>query len=1305
MTHHKTKIFAISIMIMATLAAAVARAQCEMMFHSVDEQNGMSNEVVTCIEVDAFGYVWIGTKTGLERYDGLSFVQMSSSKYKSNLNTAIGNSVADIKRDLDDNIWIATEKGVSRFDIYTDRFSFIPRHGSVGVVNAKSYQADNLYVDNDNNTYYFSQYHGLHKYESASGSFRPVFNVFFRNHEIRYCHKDSADCFWMLSEKENTIYKVDINGETLRAIPCGDLGDRTPTKGSYCFLDNGDGNYFFGGDNGLIVYDENKGVFHDFDADNIETLPEQDIRSLFKDSQGTLWIGTMSKGLFKCEKGSRHLQKIISSPTRSPFYINSPTTADICEDKQGLLWFGTWKGLSYTSLHTQKGFHNMYSTSSAVIPEKRFVSAFASRGDTIAIGTYGGGVTFWRKGDATPLAVFDAKESKGGKIAMSSVHAVVFDKNGYCYNGGYNRSLTRIHPDLKTVDEYRADRHNPNALQSDHTVSLLCDSKNRIWVLTNGDGLYLLEDPDKGIFRNVNKGADGSSIASVWGISLAEYEGKILIGTYQGLSVYDPANRTYVNYESDDYDSTSLSHNWVVNFCIDSKRRIWVATNAGFNLFDISTGKFTTYDTDCGLLSDVIQGIVSDDKTGYLWVSTAKGISKFDPKKGVVLRTYLSSDGMLADNFLQRSAFKDKDGTMYFGASNGFTYFNPSEIRVDSLLPMPTITRLMLEYDDNERNKRQLDTILSDKAPEATDRIELDSKRGKTIIIQFATLNYVSEGGNKYSYMLQANGERGRWVDIGTRHEAVFTNLDYGNYVFMIKSRNADGVESEVRPLRIIVQRPLWRHPLMISLAALVLLGFVGVLIWIRSRRNKRREKDLEQTVKKRTEDLVMANVSLEIQKEEVEKSLNSTLILNDLSRQITSSFDTLTIIMTAYNHIKMMVKMDLFAIGKYIHSKDAIEFNYIYLNGQQVDPVQIDIYDECTEAMCFRSNEDAYSGECSNHSDSEKSRFHVVGEQKFGSLFVLPLREASKPNGVLTIGCQSKDAYTNSDRANIRMIASYLSIALEKAKDYHQLQLKNNAINGSIRYAKTIQDAILVHESFINVYFNAMIIFRPKDIVSGDFYWFKTIGTDHENPEKIFAAVIDCTGHGVPGAFMSLISNILLNDIIIRNHQYEPDVILATLDKEIVNALNQANNNNEDGLDMALCRFDRNEDGKYRDVVYAGAKNSLYHYKAAEQKTDTIAADRISIGGFNNTIDKKFTSHHVSVQPGDALYMTSDGIIDQNNIERKRFGRVRFVKTIEYNGQLDMQERKQLIEENLDEFMEGVEQRDDITIMGLKIS
>ncbi|MBO7438271.1 MAG: SpoIIE family protein phosphatase, partial [Bacteroidales bacterium] len=162
---------------------------------------------------------------------------------------------------------------------------------------------------------------------------------------------------------------------------------------------------------------------------------------------------------------------------------------------------------------------------------------------------------------------------------------------------------------------------------------------------------------------------------------------------------------------------------------------------------------------------------------------------------------------------------------------------------------------------------------------------------------------------------------------------------------------------------------------------------------------------------------------------------------------------------------------------------------------------------------------------------------------------------------------------------------------------------------------------------------------------------------------------------------------------------------ILSNLDKEIVNALNQQKNGNDDGLDMALCRFDRDEDGKYRNIVYAGAKNSLYHYKSETNEVETIAADRMSIGGFNNIKDKTFTRHSLTANPGDAIYMTSDGIIDQNNKDRKRFGRVRFVKTIEYVSKLEMKGQKQTIEETIDEFMEGVEQRDDITIMGLRIS
>ncbi len=1289
----------IFILSLAAFALADAKAQYAIMFRSFDEQDGMSNETLTCLEVDAFGYIWIGSKTGLSRYDGIGFTQMSSSKYKSDVNAAIGNTVADLLSDPDGNMWIATEKGVTKFDIYTNRFTFIPRYDTTTGIGRTSYQSDKVYIDKDNNAFFYSPYHQLHKFDPEKCIFRPIFWDFFKNHDIRYCHKDSSDCFWLMSETANCVYKLSHEGKLIDTIDCSILGDDTPTKGNYCFLDNNDGTYYFGGDNGLILYDETKKEFRKLDAKNISILPPKETKCLFHDSQGNLWIGTNAKELFKYNPRTKMLERINSAVARSPFRINSPTTIDIIEDKRGLLWFGTWKGLSYTSLKPQKDFMNVTNEAQTIIARKNYISTFTSHGDTIAIGSDGGGITFWRKGSPAALATFDPADRGGTKMLSASVLAAVYDHDGNCYNGGYNRTVTRIHPDLKTVDEYKIDKSSPTSMHSDFTVAMVCDKKNKIWVLTNGDGLYKLEDPDRGIFRSIKTGRDGSSINSIWGICLAEYEDKILIGTYQGLSVYDTTNDTFTNYECDNDDTTTLSHNWVNCFCIDAQKRIWVGTNAGLDLFDIKTGKFTTYDTDCGLLSDAVQGMASDDKTGLLWVATAKGITKFSPEKGRALRTYLNSDGLLADNFMLRAAHKDYTGTMYFGVSNGFTYFKPDQIRIDSFMPMPTITRLSIEYEDEERTKRTLDTILSNKAPEATDRIVLDNHETRRIIVQFATLNYVNQTGNKYSYILE--GYEDRWIDIGTRHEVVLSNLPGGDYTFKVKCRNMDDVESEERPLKIHVKPTIWENPLIWVFIGLLAVAVILTYLVIHNRRVRNRQRNLEMTVKKRTEDLVMANVSLEIQKEEIEKSLNSTLILNDLSRQITSSFDMETITMTAYNHVKMIARMDFFALGRYSQSKNMLEFNDIYLDGHRQEPTEVPIDSETTEAMCYNSNEDSYSGD----EATALSKFRNADGQPFGTLFVLPVREASKPTGILTIGCLAQNKYTSSDRANLRMITSYLSIALEKAKDYQQLQIKNNAINGSIRYAKTIQDAILAHEQFINQYFNAMIIFRPKDIVSGDFYWFKTIGSDRSKPEKIFAAVIDCTGHGVPGAFMSLISNILLNDIIIRNKLYEPDLILSALDKEIVNALNQADNNNDDGLDMAICRFDQDEDGHFRNIVYAGAKNSLYHYMTIQQKVDTIAADRMSIGGFNNIKDKTFTPHHVKAQQGDIIYMTSDGIIDQNNKERKRFGRVRFVKTIELNSALDMQGQKSKFEQALDGFMDGVDQRDDITIMGLRIS
>ncbi|MCQ2252871.1 MAG: SpoIIE family protein phosphatase [Bacteroidales bacterium] len=1279
-----------AILLLGILSLEARGQEEQLLFHTIDEQNGLMSDQINCMELDDFGYLWVGCPVGLSRYDGKYFKLYSSSP-ENRTNIVTGNSILNIQKDPDGNMWFASEKGVSRFDIISSKFSYYPVYIDEKNRSFYNYQIDRIYITDRNAKYAFSPMEHILKVNTSKNMMERQFTEYFKDHDPQYCYMDNASRFWLLNDAEHSITIMDTLGQVVDLIKYDEYGIDSPCKGSFAFYDNGDGDYWLGGDNGLIIWDSKARKFKELDAVNRHIYPTRETKCIFRDSRGYYWLSTNARETFYYNPYTKLITCVPHAKVRTPYKLNSPTVIDIKEDKRGLLWFGSWKGLSFTEINPNKEFHNI-SSDNVILSERNYVSAFDSRGDTIAIGCDGGGVTFWKKGSPIPLVHIDPAELDA-KCETGSSLAVAFDKDGYCYNGGYNRAVTRIHPNMKDIDCYKLDTATPNHLQHDFTASILCDMHNNIWILSNGGGLCLLKDPDKGIFEYHNYDKNGDMHSGLCGTCLAEYDDHtMLVGSYIGFSVYDTRENIFTTYRSIAEDSSTLSHNWVFYFLVDSKKRIWVATGSGLNLFDIKTGKFRRFGRECGLLSDVVKGIL-EDENGLLWISTAKGISKFDPESGLVSRTYLASDGLLSENFQLRAAHKHSDGTMFFGMANGFTYFKPQEIRNDSIMPMPTITGMLINY--NRVTPQDIESPLT-KAPEAIDKIVLNSDQS-TFTIEFISLNFVNESGNQYSYKLE--GFNPGWVDIGLRHEVTFTNLDQGEYTFLVKCTNSDGITSDIRPLKIIVKPPFYRTWWFITISMLLIMALIGLISWMKHKSTRERQRQLEETVKERTEDLVKVNSALENQKEEIEKALNSTLILNDLSRQITTSFDVRNIIVTAHSHAKMMTKTDFFALGTYSQSKNSLEFNNIIYGFIDQEPTTLSLEANTLETECFRSSEDHYAfGE-----NAAQSIFRNIEGEPFGTIFVLPIHEASHINGVLVIGCHQEDQYSKTDRANLRMITSYMSIALERAKDYHQLRQKNNAINGSIRYAKTIQDAILVHEAFLNRYFNAMIIFRPKDIVSGDFYWFKVIGNP-QKPSMIFAADIDCTGHGVPGAFMSLISNILLNDIIIKNGIYEPNEILSSLHREIVQSLNQEQNLNDDGLDMSLCRFDLDENGQFTKVVYAGAKNSLFHYHADTGEIETHAADRISIGGFNNKDEKTFTNHEIAAHKGDMFYMSSDGIIDQNNKERKRFGRKRLIDTIKANHNLSMAEQKARLEEELDTFMDGEEQRDDISVMGLKI-
>ena len=267
-----------------------------------------------------------------------------------------------------------------------------------------------------------------------------------------------------------------------------------------------------------------------------------------------------------------------------------------------------------------------------------------------------------------------------------------------------------------------------------------------------------------------------------------------------------------------------------------------------------------------------------------------------------------------------------------------------------------------------------------------------------------------------------------------------------------------------------------------------------------------------------------------------------------------------------------------------------------------------------------------------------------------------------------------------------------------EVSNAYHIIKLKSEAINSSIRYALTIQRAILPLKDEIDRYFDSFIIFKPKDVVSGDFYWYA-----HKEGDIHIFATVDCTGHGVPGAFMSMVGNRLLNEIIIEEGENDPGKVLTSLNLKIKKALKQEISENHDGMDVCLCCFRYNDEGKV-DVSFSGAKRPLFWYQRSLSKLELVAGNRKTIGGVSTRNLAGFVSQYFTAEIGDTFYLSTDGFTDQNNNLRKRFGTERLFELFSSISHFPMNEVSAKLQEELLVFQGNQEQRDDITVLGVRL-
>jgi serine phosphatase RsbU (regulator of sigma subunit) len=263
----------------------------------------------------------------------------------------------------------------------------------------------------------------------------------------------------------------------------------------------------------------------------------------------------------------------------------------------------------------------------------------------------------------------------------------------------------------------------------------------------------------------------------------------------------------------------------------------------------------------------------------------------------------------------------------------------------------------------------------------------------------------------------------------------------------------------------------------------------------------------------------------------------------------------------------------------------------------------------------------------------------------------------------------------------------------IQKKRAFRVLEIQKKNITDSINYASRIQTALLPPEDVLNKLLpEHFILFLPKDIVSGDFYWITLINN------KTIVAVADCTGHGVPGAFMSMLGFAFLNEIVNKNPEIKANEILNELRLKVINTLHQDKKNNQDGMDIALAIIDTEN----KVIQFAGANNPLIIVRNNE--VIHVAPDRMPIGTYS-TEKTPFTLNELPLKTNDMVYLFTDGYIDQFGGEKnKKFGKKSFEKLLIETSSLQVKAQRYFLTEQLLIWMENFDQIDDILVMGLKI-
>lgn len=810
----------------------------DMTFEHIDRKTGLSNLAVSAMVQDRFGYVWIGTQGGLNRYDGTSFTVFENDPF--NENSLSQNQVQTLYLDEGEVLWIGTYLGLNRLDTRTGKIT--------------------RYMHDPSNEFSLSN---------------DVVVRIFRDRGGRLW-VGTLDGLNRMGPDGKTFIRYPIDPDRPGTIRHKVIRDIKEDRNGRLWVATGGGLHRYHPEN-----DSFDRYLHD-DKDDT-SIASSEVMAITEDREGGLWFACWNGGLSRYDPDHDNF-KSYSFPDNRLYAIAAP---------QGpFVYAGSWGGGLYvfdphsaTYRVYKRGLDAVRSLSHDTV-----YSILQDRTGMLWIGTNGGGINLYNPQRNRFQSVLGNPANPAG-LGGGKVTAILEDRTGRLWVGTYNGGLNRLDPGKNVWKHYRALDKSPGALSNDIITEMFEDSDGNIWIGTNAGLNRYLEPGDRfEVIKPDSSGPARLGLPDHIVFSILEDKDKSLwFGTYtQGLARWDRSNKRWTYFESNDGDPETLSDNLVYSMTFDNDGKLWVGTNKGLNLLDPRTGKvrrwfhdprnpeslssdtirviyydtkgqlwvgtagggldlydaqtdnFIHYTKAQGLAGNSVVSILEDD-AGKLWVGTMEGLCTLDPRS-MQFRTYTDEDG-LQDIEFSAAATKLRSGIMIFGGPRGYSIVDRTDSRPPGMKPPVRISSVALF------NKTK-DFLF----PLSLEKDISFSFEENYLSFRFATLDFANPRKNAYAWKLE--GFEQDWNYANGQSFANYTNLPAGNYTFRVKGASANGVwNDEGDSIRVKVMP----HPALswwaFSLYAVALGLIVVTLARLRTAQLMRRRYEEMKAVKAELEE------------------------------------------------------------------------------------------------------------------------------------------------------------------------------------------------------------------------------------------------------------------------------------------------------------------------------------------------------------------------------------------------------------------------------------------------------------------